>query len=85
MRAEGNLADWMRRTSRRGQERASMFAGRLHDLRLADGIAGQVAQDRMQDNGINAKKYQSPASALSAAALSVCSQVKSGSSRPKWP
>jgi len=56
---------------------------------------GGLVVDEARAPGVNAPatapddgdrlSRQSPAAALSAAALSVFSQVKSGSSRPKWP
>jgi hypothetical protein len=69
-----------------------VFAPRAAELALAAlgartvlARSANTPRDRLGVAAFSFPFSYSPASARSAAALSVCSQVNSGSSRPKWP
>ena len=80
----GDRARGRDRPTRGSSRRGSARAGRRRRTRRTRQSAGR-GRARPAILGQTSSLHQRPASALSAAALSVRSQVNSGSVRPKWP
>ena len=78
----GDRARWRDRSSA-SIEPSTGAAGRTRDEQKAEQDTGRDERDQRPRQHVS--HHQRPASALSAAALSVRSQVNSGSVRPKWP